>query len=741
MAAEERLEGELLGFTYRAADGAFAVGRLRPDRGLECTVVGPLGHLTEGQHLQLEGAWTDNPPYGRQFKVKRFLVEDPRTLKGLERYLSSGAVRGLGPEFARRVVSTFGLETLRIIDQEPERLREVKGIGPKRLNEIKEHWARDQEHRELAVMLRGYGIGAGLVSRIVDRYGRDALNVVTRDPYRLAAEVRGVGFRTADVIARSMGVAVDNPARIEAAGLYVLGEAEDEGHCFLPEDALLQRVGRLEIDWNAASEALDRLAGQGRVVRPDSAVPGRRPVYLPRLERAEARVARRALRLLHTAPPWPGEVAQAEAALGLTLNNDQRRAVVAALQAGLSAITGGPGTGKTTIVRVLVAAGMAAGQRWLLAAPTGRAARRLQEATGQEARTLHRLLEFQVKTGRFGRNHELPLDADGVLIDEASMVDLPMLDALLAAVPAGCRVVLVGDADQLPSVGPGHVLADLIDSGAVPVATLREVYRQARDSAIVRNAHRINQGQMPISAEREPDDQATLRPDFFLVHRDDPLEAQALLLRIVQERLPHQGMDPRRDVQVLTPMHNGVLGTEALNTLLQDALNPARHAAGALYSSAQGAEIVRGGRRLRVGDRVVQSRNNYDLGIFNGDTGRIIGVDEVSVEVDFEGHTETLKGEQLSDIDLCWAMSIHKSQGSEYPAVIVVLHRSHRVMLRRNLLYTAITRARRFCCVIGDRWALEEAVRQRGGEERWTRLSDRLRAAEQERAEEGEVRT
>ena len=710
----DRLEGELTGFSFQAPDGGFAVARVRGDDGREVIVVGPIAHVHKGQHVVLGGRWATHPTFGRQFKADRVLIEDPRTISGLERYLASGAVQGLGPTFARRVVEAFGLRTLDIIENHPERLRDVPGIGKKRVEQIVAHWERDQAHREIHAALRGHGIGQALANRIIETYGKDTLGVLTREPYRLAAEVAGVGFRTADRIALEVGVSRDDPARAEAAAVYTLREAEGQGHCFLPEDALRDRMGRLDVPSERTASALDRLVLQGMAVRHPTGAAAR-PVYLPELERAEAFISERLADLVAGCPPTrrTPDVGSAEAKLGLALNGDQRRAVATALSGGVTVITGGPGTGKTTIVRVLLQAAGRLRQSWLLAAPTGRAAQRLSETTGREAKTLHRLLEYNPHNGGFQRGPLQPLECDGVLVDEASMVDVRLMASLLSALPDGCRLVMVGDADQLPSVGPGRVLGELVASGAVPVATLSEVYRQAAGSGIVRNAWRVNGGEVPVSGEREPAPDGR-SPDFYVVERGDPLAAQATALEILTRRLPKLGFDPRQDVQVLTPMHAGPLGTVAMNERIQALLNP-------------DAEVLtRGNRRFSVGDRVIQVRNDYDNDIFNGDTGTVLDIAGGRLTVDFDGRPVTLTGEQLRDVELAWCISIHKSQGSEYPAVLVLLHRSHRIMLRRNLLYTAMTRARRFCCVVADPWALRTAVQTRGGDERWTRLAERL---------------
>ncbi len=717
------IEGELVRFGFRSDDGAFAVARVkiaresgdpppqqrqariggfivRPGATPLTTVVGPVGHVSEGQFVRLTGQWTSHPEFGRQLRVDRVMVAEPRTLDGLRAYLSSDAVPGLGPTMARRIVDRFGLDTLRVIEREPQRLSEVQGIGPKRIGRLVEQWEKTAAFREVHVALRGHGVGQAIASRIVERYAGAALSVVTREPWRLADEVRGVGFRTADAIARAQGISADDPARARAALTHVLREAADTGgHCFLPQQLLLDRAAALGI--RDGSPALEAHLKAG-TLRAPPAPPGlSRPIYLPTLDGAEGFVARRLTALgacATVAIPLPdGPIG------GLELSPGQRRAVSRALSDPVTIITGGPGTGKTTVVRALVAMAAQMGETWLLAAPTGRAARRLADVTGVEARTLHRLLEFNPADGRFRRGDTARLQAHGVLVDEASMIDLRLMAALVAAVPEGCRLVLVGDADQLPSVGAGRVLGDLIDSGTVPVATLSEVYRQAAGSAIVASAWHIRDGAVPQSGG-----------DFFVIDRSEPDDIHRTLLEVVGNRLPRLGFDPRRDVQVLTPMHGGLLGTEALNRSLQALINPT----GPTFSHSD--------RLLRQGDRVIQVRNDYDVDVFNGDLGRVRAVGEAGVGVDWGGRLVQVTDRKLRDLQLAYAISIHKSQGSEYPAVVVVLSRAHRIMLRRRLLYTAVTRARRFCVLIGDPWAVRTAVESRGEDNRWTRLAERL---------------
>ncbi len=728
--ADVRLEGELIGFSYQDEQSAFAVARFALEDGEEVTVVGPLGTARPGQTLHLSGRWETHKVHGQQFRVFGFLADDPRSLEGLVIYLSSGAVQGVGPELAARLVDQFGLATLKVLAEQPQRLQEVDGIGPARAAAIREAWQSDKEDRELHAMLRGHGLKPALTRRIVERYGADAISVVTRDPYRMAREVSGVGFKTADSIARHNGIAHDAPIRARAAVLHALDKAQDDGHCFLPQGELASRLEELDVPPAAWQDAVRSLLAGGQLVSWETQDPALRPFQLAWVHRLERRVAERVLALV-SLPSRPNllTVADAEAVTGLTLNRDQRTAVECALQKGLTVITGGPGTGKTTIVKVLLAAMRQQGKRTLLAAPTGRAARRLAESCGQPASTLHRLLDFEFPGMRFRRDASNPLEADSVIVDEASMVDLRLMGALLEAIPPGGRLVMVGDDHQLPAVGAGQVLGDLIRSRAVSVVRLDEIYRQAEGSGIIVNAHRVDAGTMPVSAEREHRDWTQAmetwpghraKPpepalDFFIVDREDPLEVQAALLQAVTDRLPRRGFDPMQDVQVLAPVHRGELGTVVLNRKLQQSLNP------------RGQSLEHGAFLFREGDRVIQTRNNYQTEVFNGEVGRVLRVQEGGLQVGFEGRQIPLTGEQLREIEPAYAITVHKSQGSEYPAVVIVLHGMHRIMLRRNLLYTAITRAERFCCIIGSRRAVRLAVSISGHQDRHTLLADLLR--------------
>jgi len=706
------IEGRLQRVLWASATSGYAVVRLAGVDDASFVAVGMLADLVdhaEGAFLALEGGWEDHPVHGRQFRCSGTLHGSPRSLEGMRLYLASSGVKGVGPKMAEALVEHFGLATPRVLATEPHRLQEVSGIGPAKAQAIRTAWARDEEGRALAMTLRGLGVSQRLVQRIRDRYGDRAPQVVRREPYRLAEEIRGIGFRTADALARQLGLPPDDPARQQAAVAHVLDQASVDGHCYTPREQLDAMVGALGVPTEGLDEAVRGAEGRGRVV-----VEGER-LWPTHLFDAELGVARELRRLVAAAgrPVDDAAIERAEAWEGVQLDPTQRKAVRLALGGGVVVITGGPGTGKTTLLRVLVRVVVERqGATWLLGSPTGRAARRLAEATGRPASTLHKMLELDPGRGGFGRSQGHPLECDGVVVDEVSMVDVELMQALLSALPfdhPALSLVLVGDADQLPSVGPGQVLRDLVDSGEVPLVRLDTIHRQAADSGIVVAAGQIHGGAVPMSGER------TGHRDVFLLDRPEAEAALDTLVRVVHQRLPDHGFDPFADVQVLAPTRRGPLGTRRLNQVLQDVLNP------------DGQELVRGERRYRVGDRVICTRNRYDVEVVNGDIGRVRAIDGRALVVDFDGRRVPWARDDLGLLDLAYAVTVHKSQGSEYPAVVLALHGSHGLMLRRNLFYTAATRARRFLCVVGSRRAWARAVGTRGGDERRTALAERLR--------------
>ncbi|MEC8278009.1 MAG: ATP-dependent RecD-like DNA helicase, partial [Myxococcota bacterium] len=600
-------------------------------------------------------------------------------------YLSSGDIKGLGPTYAQRVVEHFGLDTLEVLDKNPERLLEVRGIGKHRLKQIILHLKRESEHRDILSTLRGMGIGDHLSRQLLRKYQEDTLAIIHKNPYRLAQEVRGIGFKRADAIALSLGINPESPLRIEATVLHLLREAESQGHCHLPYSEICARSQKLNVPLSLVEDMLQDMIEDARLYCCERHHEDP-PLSRPALGRVERRVAARLIDIQQAQPKRtlqnliPIDLPEIEHELGIQLNTDQRSAVESVFRQQVTVITGGPGTGKTTIVRALMTAAEQQGEVWELSAPTGRASKRLMETTGLEAKTVHRLLSYSGHTRKFTHHKDNPLSCHAVLIDEASMLDIWLFDSVLNALKLGCKLILVGDVDQLPSVGPGRVLSDIIASKVLPVVRLTEVYRQAQDSNIVTNAHRVNKGHLPISCELDVD--ASPRKDFFVLLREDPEHAQQTLLDVVSKRMPKLGFNPLKDVQVLTPMHSGPLGTEKLNLLLQAELN-------------HNTTRVQGGmKEFRKEDRVIQSKNDYDKDIYNGDVGCIIGPTKAGVRVEFDDKMVDLESSKIRDLDLAYAVTVHKSQGSEYPAVVVIIHNGHRMMLRRNLLYTAITRAR-----------------------------------------------
>ena len=721
-APKETLAGLVERVTFHNADSGFCVLRVkaRGQRDL-VTVVGHAAQISAGEWVAATGAWVNDRQHGLQLKADYLKATQPTSAEGIEKYLGSGMIRGVGPVYAKKLVRAFGERVFDLIEQEPDRLREVPGIGPVRAARIAAGWAEQKVIREIMLFLHAHGVGTSRAVRIYKTYGPDAVQVVSENPYRLARDIRGIGFRTADQIAHRLGIERTAPIRVRAGVSFALTEAMDEGHCGLPEDELIGSTCELlEVDAPLVARALADELDAGEVVA--DTLDGRPCVFLAGLYRAEREIAERLLSAATGEAPWgtvdvDKAVPWVEGKTGLSLAESQRAALALAVRSKALVITGGPGVGKTTLVNSILRVLRAKGAEVALCAPTGRAAKRLSESTGLEAKTIHRLLETDPKAGGFKRNETDPLRCDLLVVDECSMVDVPLMRALLRALPAGAALLLVGDVDQLPSVGPGRVLGDVIASAAVPVVRLTEVFRQAAQSRIVTGAHRINRGQMP---ELE----AVEGSDFYFVPADDPDEAARKLLAVVTGRIPARfGLDPVRDVQVLCPMNRGGLGARALNAELQRALNPPREGQ---------ARVERFGWSYGAGDKVMQVANDYDREVFNGDLGVVVRVDldEGELVAAFDGREVSYTFGELDELALAYAATIHKSQGSEYPAVVIPLSTQHYTMLARNLLYTGVTRGKRLVVLVGSKKALAMAVRDSGTRRRWTKLHEWLRGGD-----------
>ena len=720
--AREPLAGLVERVTFHNSDNGFCVLRVKVRGHRELvTVLGETPSVSAGEYIQASGRWETHRDHGRQFRATFLRVTPPTSAEGMEKYLGSGLIKGIGPIFAQRLVSAFSEAVFEVIEHEPQRLLEVEGIGRKRAERITASWADQRVIREIMAFLQSHGVSTSRAVRIYKTYGADAIPRVSENPYCLARDIVGIGFRSADLIAERLGISKTAMIRAQAGLEYALMEALADGHCGLPEDELLAKAEQLlEIPAATLVDALAAEVATGSLVADE--IDQRRCVFLAHLWRAERIIAQRLRALCQESPPWSTidaerAIAWVEKKLAVTLAASQRAALGLALVNKVLVITGGPGVGKTTLVNSILKILEAKSVSVALCAPTGRAAKRLAESTGLAAKTIHRLLEADPRRGGFKRGEANPLECELLVVDEASMVDVPLMASLIKALPLRSGLVLVGDVDQLPSVGPGQVLADIIGSEAVPVARLTEVFRQAAQSRIVVNAHRVNRGQMP-----ELDASANEGSDFFFVEASDPDDAARKIIEIVRNRIPGRfGLDPIRDVQVLCPMNRGRLGTRTLNLDLQAALN----------GDESKPAVARFGWSFRVDDKVMQTANDYDKDVFNGDIGLVRGVDLEAQEIviDFDGRPVTYDFGELDEVSPAYAMTIHKAQGSEYPAVVIPLSTQHYLMLRRNLLYTGITRARKLVVLVGQRRALAIAVKDSRTERRWSKLNQWLRNA------------
>jgi exodeoxyribonuclease V alpha subunit len=750
----ERITGSVERITYYNPENGYSVLRLRPDRGRIqgvnrdglVTVTGNLPELSAGEHLRLTGQWVNHPKHGLQFQSEVCEQILPATLAGIQRYLGSGLVKGIGPRLAERIVAQFGLETLEVIEAQPERLQEAADIGPKRARLIAAAWQEQKQVKEIMLFLHGHGVSTNLAVKIYKQYGDQALEVVRSDPYRLARDIFGVGFKTADRIAQALGLPADHPRRIEAGILYALNENSSEGNVYAPRPALVQQAADLlQVAAEMIPPALESLGRDQLILqellpfpadspaKPDGAAIGEGPaaygqtaVYLAPLYYSETGAAERLAALASAWPTRLSDLPPAFTQLDPLLSDEQQEAIRAALSHPVSVLTGGPGTGKTTCLKALIAALEAAHKTYALASPTGRAAKRLSQATGRPASTIHRLLGYSPGEG-FKFNAENPLKIDLLVVDEASMLELVLANQLLKALQSGTHLLLVGDVDQLPPVGAGDVLRDVIASGIAHLTRLNVIFRQAAHSHIITNAHRINHGKPPLFPKSGEGADGEVPDDFFLFPAQTPEEAAHWVQEVVCQRIPQKfGFHPRDQIQVLAPMYRGPAGVNALNAVLQERLNPP----GLMKAdTVHLAEKTLYGQTFRPGDKVMQTQNNYDKDVFNGDIGVLAAIDPINqaLSVDFDGRLVAYDWSEADQIVLAYAISVHKAQGSEFPAVVIPILTSHYLMLQRNLLYTALTRARKLCVLVGSLRAIHIAVHNNRVAQRYTALGWRLK--------------
>ncbi len=718
------LSGQIERITYTNDETGFTIARVKVYGQKDLvTVVGHLMSPAPGEILNMRGEWVNHPKFGEQFKVVESKTTVPATVYGIRKYLGSGLIKGLGPVMAGRIVKQFGEQTLDVIENEIEKLSRVNGIGKKRIAMIQKAWDEQKEIRDIMLFLQSHEISSGYATKIFKQYGNRSIAVVTDNPYRLATDIFGIGFVIADRIAAKLGFPEESHLRVEAGILYVLNQLSDEGHVFYPYEPLIKKSQEiLGVGRNVVVEALGNIAVERKIIVEDinksteEFKENNKAVYLAKFHLCETSISDR-LKILLTAPKSVRPVASERAIdwvqrqLNITLAEKQVKAIHSALTNKVMIITGGPGTGKTTIINAVLKIFSRLNVKTLLAAPTGRAAKRMSETTGHEAKTIHRLLEFSFIKGGFQKNQDKPLNCDLLILDEASMIDTILMHHLLKAVPSSATAILVGDVNQLPSVGAGNVLNDMITSGAVPVVELNEIFRQAKASRIIVNAHKINNGIVPSFENEIPNN------DFYFIRQEDPQKVLEIILELTKTRIPRRfGFDPVDDIQVLTPMHKGVVGAVNLNMELQKTLNPVQDG------------IVRGNRNFRVNDKVMQIRNNYDKEVFNGDIGRITGIqpEGYQVIVTYDGRDVAYEFSDLDEIVLAYAVSVHKSQGSEYPAVVIPILTQHYILLQRNLIYTAITRGRNLVVVVGTRNALAIGINNDKTKKRFTYLKHRL---------------
>ncbi|MBW2092958.1 MAG: ATP-dependent RecD-like DNA helicase, partial [Deltaproteobacteria bacterium] len=718
------VEGQIERITYFNEENGFTIAKVKVKGRRELvTVVGSMLPLTPGEIIRMTGEWVIHPKFGEQLKITRYETTVPATVDGIKKYLGSGLIKGIGPVMAGRIVKKFRERTLEVIENEFEKLAQVEGIGKKRMAMIAQAWEEQKEIRHVMLFLQSHGISAAYATKIFKQYGNHAVHLVRENPYRLASDIFGIGFVTADAIAEKLGFPKHSKLRAEAGIIYTLNQLADEGHVYYPYEPLTQKCREiLEVDQEVILKAFSSVSLQERVVIEDlDATEGHqennKAVYLRPFHVSETGIAEK-LKTLLAAPKsirkidTDKAIAWVQKQLDIRLATGQVEAIRHAATDKVMVITGGPGTGKTTLINAVIKIFKRIGVSVMMAAPTGRAAKRMSETTGFEAKTIHRLLEYNIRKGGFQKNEQEPLKCDLLIVDEASMIDVTLMHHLLKAVPSGATFILVGDVNQLPSVGAGNVLYDIITSGTVPVVWLREIFRQAEKSSIITNAHKINKGLLPALAPP-----AKGVNDFYFIEQEDPEEVLRIIIELTRDRIPNRfGFDSIEGIQVLTPMHRGVVGAENLNLKLAEVLNPGE------------GGLRRGSKVFREGDKVMQIRNDYEKEIFNGDIGRIIKIDHENQEVtiSFDERNVIYDFTDLDQVVLAYAISIHKSQGSEYPVVVIPLVFQHYLLLQRNLIYTAVTRGRELVVLVGSKKALAVGVRNNRTQKRFTRLRERL---------------